>query len=74
MFMFYFFPIVLTSNTPQRLNHFNSQDFNNYPLTFIFIPYIILTEIIIIFNCYGVTVTQLTTFVPLYSCNYSGVC
>jgi len=74
MFMFYFFPIVLTSNTPHRLNNFNSQDFNHYPLTSNFIPYIILTEIIIIFNCYEVTVTQLTTFVPLYSCNYSGVC
>ena len=43
-------------------------------LTYIFISYIILTKIIIIFNCYGVMVTQLTTFVPLYSCNYSGVC
>jgi len=72
--MFYFFPNVLTSNTPHRLNNFNSQDFNNYPLTYIFISYIILTKIIIIFNCYGVTVTQLTTFVPLYFCNDSGVC
>jgi len=26
-------------------------------------------EIIILVNCYGVTATQLTTFVPLYSCN-----
>jgi cell division protein YceG involved in septum cleavage len=31
--------------------------------------YIILTEIIIIFNCYGVTATQLTKIVPFYSCN-----
>jgi hypothetical protein len=31
--------------------------------------YIILTEIIIICNCYGVATTQLTTFVPLYYCN-----
>jgi len=34
---------------------------------------VILTrlKIIIIFNRYGVTATQLTTFVPLYSCNNS---
>jgi hypothetical protein len=31
--------------------------------------YIILSEIIKIFNCYGMTATQLTKFVPLYSCN-----
>jgi len=72
--MFYFFPNILTSNTPHRLNNFNSQDFNHYLLTYIFISYIILTEMIVIFNCYGVMVTQLTTFVHLYSCNYSGVC
>jgi hypothetical protein len=30
---------------------------------------IILTEIIIIFNCYRVTVTHLTTYSLLYSCN-----
>ena len=28
-----------------------------------------LTEVIIIFNCYGVTETQLTTFVPFNSYN-----
>ena len=38
-------------------------------LTYIYITYIILTEITIIFNCYGVTATQLITFVLLYSCN-----
>jgi hypothetical protein len=51
-------------------NDFKSQDFNHYPfLTYICITYIIINETIIIFNCYGVTATQLTTFVPLYSFN-----
>jgi len=31
--------------------------------------YIIVTEITITFNCYGVTATQVTTFVPLYCCD-----
>ena len=34
-----------------------------------FITYVFSTEIIIIFNCYVVTATELTTFVLLYSCN-----
>jgi hypothetical protein len=47
----------------------NPQDFNYYPfLTYMPITYIILPEIIV-FNCYGVMATQLTTSVPLYSCN-----
>ena len=51
-------------------NDFKSQDFNHYPfLTYICITYIILTDHIITFNCYGVTVTQLTTFVCSYCCN-----
>jgi hypothetical protein len=42
-------------------------DFNHYSfLTYIYITYIILTKIIIICNCYGVTMTKLTTLVPLY--------
>ena len=45
---------IITSSIPlQRLNSFNSQDFNHYPLlTYILITYIILTEIKIICNCY----------------------
>jgi len=35
----------------------------------IYITYIILTEIIIFFNCCGVTATLLTTFVPMYFYN-----
>jgi len=55
---------------PIQLNNFNSQHFNNYIFeTSICIIYNILIEIIIIFNWYGVTMTQLITFVPLYSCN-----
>jgi len=51
-------------------NDFKSQDFNHDPfLTYVYSTYIILTEIIIIYNCYTVTVTQLTTFVPLHCCN-----
>jgi len=47
-----------------------TQDFKHYPfLTYIYITNIILTEILIIFNCCRMTVTQLTTFVPFYSCN-----
>jgi hypothetical protein len=62
--------ITISSTTPHRLNNLNSQDFNHCPfLNYISITYIILNEIIIIFNCYGVTVTQLTTFVLFYSCN-----
>jgi len=34
-----------------------------------YLYYLILPEIIIICNCYGVTAIQLTTFVPLCSCN-----
>ena len=53
-----------------RLNNFNSQEFNHYPfLTCIYITYVILTDILIFFNCYGVTTTQLIIFVPWYSCN-----
>jgi hypothetical protein len=40
-------------------------------LTYIYIIYIILTEIIIIFNSYGVRATQQTTFVPWHFCNYN---
>ena len=51
-------------------NDFKSQDFNHYLfLTYICITYIILTDHIITFNHYGVTVTQLTTFVSSYYCN-----
>ena len=51
-------------------NDFISQYFNHYPfLTYIYITYTIFTEIIIISNCYAVTATQLTTFVPLYCFN-----
>jgi len=53
-----------------RTNNFNSKDFNHYPfLTYIYITYTTVTEIIIIFNCYVVTVTKLTKFVHLYCCN-----
>jgi len=38
-------------------------------LTYIYITYIILIEIIIIFNCHGVTAIQLTTFVHFYIFN-----
>ena len=38
----------------RQINNFNSQDSNHYPfLTHIHITSIILTEIIIIFNCFG---------------------
>jgi hypothetical protein len=51
-------------------NDFKSQDFNHYPfLTYICINCVIITETAIMFNCYRMTATQLTTFVPLYSCN-----
>ena len=50
--------------------NFSSQDFNHFQyLNYICITDIILTEIIIVFNCCGVTTTQLTAIVPLYSCN-----
>jgi len=43
-----------------RPNSFNTQYFNYYPfLTYIYITYTTPTEIIIIFNCHVVTVTQL---------------
>jgi hypothetical protein len=35
-------------------------------LTYIYVTYIFLTEIVIVFECYGVTTTQLTEFVRLY--------
>jgi len=38
-------------------------------LTYIYITNTILHEIVIIFNCYVVTTTQLTTFALLYSGN-----
>ena len=58
------------SITLHLLKNFSSQGFNHLQyLNYIYIKYIILTEIIIIFNCCGMTTTQLTTFVPLYSCN-----
>jgi hypothetical protein len=57
--------ITVSSITPHKLFYFNSQDFNHDPLlTYIFITHVILTEIIIIFNCYGVTMTHLTTLAP----------
>jgi hypothetical protein len=47
----------------------NPQDLNYYLfLTYMHIAYIILPEIII-FKCYGVIATELTTSVPLYYCN-----
>jgi hypothetical protein len=50
--------------TAYRLNNFNSQDFNQYPfLTYIYITCIILIENRVIFKCYGMTATKLTTFV-----------
>jgi hypothetical protein len=62
--------ITASRIVPGRLNNFNSQDFNHYPfLTNIYITYTILTVIIIILNCYGMMLTQLTRFVPLYSCD-----
>ena len=62
--------ITASSITPHRLNNFNSKDLNRYQfVTYICITYVILTEIITIFNCYGMKATHLTTFVPLYSCN-----
>jgi hypothetical protein len=64
--------ITASSITPPKLNNFNSQDFNHDPfLTYIYISHIILTEIIIFLNFYGVMI-QLTTLVdspPLYCCN-----
>jgi hypothetical protein len=64
--------ITTSSTTLQRVINFNCQDFNHYPFsTYIYITCTILTEIIIIFNCYGVMVIELTTFVPLYCCNNS---
>jgi hypothetical protein len=49
-----------TSNIiPHRLSDFVSQDFNHYTcLEFIYITYTSSTEIIIIFMCVGVSVTQ----------------
>jgi len=74
-------PVLHTINTPpglklttsvttlHRPEDFKSQDFNICPfLTHIYMTYIMLTKIVI-FNCYGVMVTQLTTLVCLYSCN-----
>jgi len=53
-----------------KLNNSNSQYFNNYIFeTDICVTYKMLIEITIIFNWYGVTMTQLITFVPSYSCN-----
>jgi hypothetical protein len=62
---------ITTPNiTPHRLKKFKSPNFNHYPfLTSIYIIHIILTEIIIILNCCGMTATQLITFVHLCSCN-----
>jgi hypothetical protein len=62
--------ITTSSITPYALNNFNYQCFNHYPfLTYIYIIYVIFTVIITIFNFNDVTATQLTTFVPLCSCN-----
>jgi hypothetical protein len=53
-------------NTHVR-NYFKSQDFNHYQLlTYI---YIYNYNRNYNFNCYGVIVTQLNTFICLYSCN-----
>ena len=38
-------------------------------LAYIYITYVILPEIIIIFNCYVMTAIQPTAFAHLYSCN-----
>jgi len=59
----------ISHNSTHTLNNFNSQDLIIVLLTYININYIILNEIIIIFNCYVVMMTQLNTFVPLYCCN-----
>ena len=40
-------------------------------LTYIYITYIILPEIITIFNCCVVTAIQLTTLALVYSCNHN---
>jgi hypothetical protein len=62
--------ITTSSITLHRINNFNSQDFNHYPyLTRIYIAYIILTEIIITLNCYGLMAIWLTTYVLLCSYN-----
>jgi hypothetical protein len=53
--------ITASSITPQKLNNVNTKDFIYWP----FLTYIILAKIIIIFNYYRVTTTQLTT---LYLC------
>jgi len=54
--------ILVYGYEQDKVDYFKHYPFNIY-------IYIILTEIIIIYNCHGVTATQLTTFVHLYSCN-----
>ena len=56
-------------HSTHTLRNFKPQDYNYYPFSsYIDITYIILSNIIKIYNCYGTT-SQLTTFVPLHSCN-----
>ena len=62
--------ISAPSITPHRLKDCNSKDVNHNPfLTYICITRIILTKFIKLFNCYGVTATQLTKCVLFYCCN-----
>ena len=62
--------ITTSSINLHRPNYFNPPDVTDHPLlTYIYITYVISTEIIILFNCYWLTATQLTTFAHLYSCN-----
>ena len=67
-FVFKIHNITISSIIPQRPNGFKSKDFNHCPfLKYTCIIYIFSTEIIIIFNCDGVTATQhnICTFVVL---------
>ena len=51
--------ITISNNILHRPAYFKSQDFNHYPfLNYIYIIYIFSTEIIIIFNCDGVSATK----------------
>ena len=65
--------IISSSITSHIPNNLIAKEFNLYQfVNFIYITYKIITEIIIIFNFYGVTATPRTTFVPLYCCNNNG--
>ena len=63
-------PRHCTKHHSAQAKQFNSQDFNHYPFFNLRLYYYkMLTENIVIFNCYGVTATQLNEFVPLYYCD-----